>query len=116
MKSSKVYPEAVDEFVNNVLQQYKNRIDIIFLFGSVARGEAREESDIDILVVGDLDLDELVDVSFPLLLKYGKIISPKDMKKSRFDKMAKEGYSFINNILTEGVVLYERVGEASAEI
>ncbi|MDO8869608.1 MAG: nucleotidyltransferase domain-containing protein [Methanobacteriaceae archaeon] len=115
MKSFKVYPEAVDEFVNNIIQHYKRRIDIIFLFGSLARGKAREESDIDILVVVDLDLDENVDVSFFLLLKYGKIISPKDMKKSRFDKMAKEGFSFINNVLTEGVVLYERVGKASAE-
>jgi uncharacterized protein len=116
MKSLNQYPPAVDEFVSEMLQKHENSIDSIILFGSVARGEARDESDIDILVVGDLDLDDLVDVAFPLLLKYGKLISPKDMKKSRFDKLAKEGYSFINNVLTEGVVLYERVGKASAEI
>lgn len=81
----------------------------------LAVNEAREESDIDILVVGDVDLDELVDVSFPLLLKYGKLISAKDMKKSRFEKLAKEGYSFINNVLNEGVILYERMGKTFKE-
>lgn len=116
MKSLNQYPPAVDEFVDKILQKHQESIDAIILFGSVVRGDDHEESDIDILVVGDIDMDELVDVSFPLLLKYGKLISPKDMKKSRFDKLANEGYSFINNVLDDGVVLYERVGEASAEI
>ncbi|MEN4006007.1 MAG: nucleotidyltransferase domain-containing protein [Methanobacteriaceae archaeon] len=115
MKTPEKYPEEVYEFVKEILYRYKDRVETIILFGSVARGEAREESDIDILVVGDVDLDELVEVSFPLLLKYGKLISAKDMKKSSFKKQTKEGYSFINNVLNDGVILYERVGKASGE-
>ena len=112
MQIQKKYREAVEEFVRRVLERYRDKIDSIILFGSVARGEAKEDSDIDILVVGDVSLEELVEVSFPILLEYGELISAKNMEKDRFDFSAKEGYSFIRNVLREGVVLYERMGEA----
>lgn len=53
------------EFTGKVLQKYPDKVDAI-IFGSTARGEAREESDIGILVVGDVNLEELVDISFPI--------------------------------------------------
>jgi len=115
MQIHRKYREAVNEFVRRVLERYKDKIDSIILFGSVARGEAREDSDIDILVVGDVSLEELVEVSFPILLEYGEFISAKNMEKDRFDFSAKEGHSFVRNVLREGVVLYERMGEAFKE-
>jgi len=115
MKISERRRKAVEEFVRRALGRYGDRIDSIILFGSVARGEAKEDSDIDILVVGDVSLEELVEVSFPILLEYGELISAKSMKKDRFDFAAKEGHSFVRNVLREGVVLYERMGEAFGE-
>jgi uncharacterized protein len=109
------YMAIARKFTGRVLQKYPDKVDVIILFGSTARGEAREESDIDILVVGDVTLDELVDISFPMLLEYKKYISPKDMKKPYFEELNKEGYSFIRNVMDEGLVLYERVAEASGE-
>ena len=115
MQNQKKYRGAVEEFVRRVLERYRDKIDSIILFGSVARGEAKEDSDIDILVVGDVSLEELVEVSFPILLEYGELISAKNMEKDRFDFSAKEGYLFVRNVLREGVVLYERMGEAFGE-
>jgi predicted nucleotidyltransferase len=37
------YQHAVDEFVGRALAKYGDRIERIILFGSVARGEARED-------------------------------------------------------------------------
>lgn len=48
------YIAIAREFTGKVLQKYPNKVDVIILFRSTARGEAREESDIDILVVGDV--------------------------------------------------------------
>ncbi len=109
------YRSLAHEFAEKVLEKYGERIDTIILFGSTARGEARKESDIDILVVGEINSRELVDISYPMLLEHGKYISPKDMKKTYFNKLNREKYSFIQNILSEGQVLYERVAEASGE-
>jgi len=115
MEISERRREAVEEFVRRALSRYGDRIESIILFGSVARGEAKEDSDIDILVIGDVSLEELVEVSFPILLEYGELISAKNMEKDRFDFSAKEGHSFVRNVLKEGVVLYERMGEAFGE-
>lgn len=51
MKIQKRYQEAVDEFMKRVLEKYRDRIESIILFGSVARAVAKEESDVDILIV-----------------------------------------------------------------
>jgi predicted nucleotidyltransferase len=51
MELQKRYQRAVDEFLKRVLDHYRNRIEGVILFGSVARGEAKEDSDIDILVI-----------------------------------------------------------------
>ena len=115
MKIQEKYKRPVEEFVRRALEKYRDRIENIILFGSVARREAREDSDIDILVVGDVSLEELVDLTFPILLEYGELISAKDMKKDYFEFLIREEYSLIRNVLKEGVVLYERMGEAFGE-
>lgn len=108
----KNYQKAVNEFVKVVLDKYEKKIEIIILFGSVARGDAKEGADVDILVIGDVSLEELVDISLLILLEEGELILAKDIKKDRFEYLAREGYSFVRDVLRDGVVLYERMGEA----
>lgn len=115
MKIQERYRRPVEEFVKRALERYQDEIEGIILFGSVARGEGKEDSDVDILVIGDVSLEELVDISFPILLEYGELISAKDMKKEHLEYLAKEGYSFVKNVIREGAVLYERMGKAFGE-
>ena len=44
--------KALTDFRDRVVEELGNRINAIILYGSVARGEAGEESDIDVLIVG----------------------------------------------------------------
>ena len=97
------------------VERHKDKIESIILFGSVARGEAKEDSDVDILVIGDVSLEELVDISFPILLEHGKLISAKNMQREHFDFLVREGYSFAMTIFKDGRILYERMGEAFGE-
>jgi len=109
------YRKPIEEFVRKALERYEKKIERIILFGSVARGEGKEDSDVDILVVGDVSLDELVNISFPILLEHGELISAKNMNRGHFNFLVREGYSFARNILREGIILYERMGEAFGE-
>ena len=115
MKIQERYRRPVEEFVRRALERYRDEIEGIILFGSVARGEGKEDSDVDILVIGDVSLEELVDISFPILLEYEKLISAKNMNREHFDFLVREGYSFARNITKEGIILYERMGEAFGE-
>lgn len=88
------YQHAVDEFVNRAVAEYGDRIERIILFGSVARGEAGDDSDIDILILGDVSLEELVDISFPILLKYGETHLSKGYEKRTFLRFGSKGIFF----------------------
>jgi len=66
-------------------------------FGSYARGEFGEESDLDVLVIGDVKLNEVIDVSYPLSLKHGIYISPIVMSRDYFEMLKTEGTSFVKN-------------------
>lgn len=98
--------EALKQFVNRVKEKYENSVEEVILYGSYARGDAGEDSDIDILVIGDVSLDELVDISFPLLLKYGVYISSHVMTEKHFSYLDSEGYGFIKNVKKEGRVVH----------
>jgi predicted nucleotidyltransferase len=56
------YRKPIEEFVRRVLGRYRDEIEGIILFGSVARDEGKEDSDVDVLVVGDVCVEELVTI------------------------------------------------------
>ena len=103
------WKDALDEFIRKLKEKHGSRIDEIIIFGSYARGDAKEDSDVDVLIVGDVKLDEVIDISFPILLKYGVYISPIIMTKDYYEFLKFEKTSLIRNIFREGVRLYARV-------
>jgi len=107
MEIQKKYRGAVEEFVRRVLGRYRDKIDSIILFGSVARGEAKEDSDIDVLIVvkkEDFKLRRaLIGVAFDILLETGNDISVKVLSKNEFED--RRDFSFLRNIISEGVKL-----------
>lgn len=57
------HKEVVEEFVRKLKEKFGSRIESIVVFGS-SRGEWKEESDIDVLIIGDVKLDEIIDVTY----------------------------------------------------
>jgi len=105
MKIQKRYQEAVDEFMKRVLEKYRDRIESIILFGSVARGVAKEESDVDILIVTkaeDFRLRRaLIGIAFDILMQTEENISVKALSKEDFERH--KNFSFLRNVILEGV-------------
>ena len=104
------YQEAVDEFVRRVRRKYEDKIDSIILFGSVARGEAKEDSDIDILVVikkkNVKDMKEIYGIAFEVSMEYLLDVSPKVYGINEILNSLKIGVPFIKEVLKEGVSIY----------
>ena len=73
--------EILEEFRQEVQKIYGPRLRDIILYGSWARGDATEESDIDLLIIlaGEVvpgqEIDRMVDVITDINLKYGELIS-----------------------------------------
>jgi len=94
---------ALDEFLRRVEARFGDSVQEIILFGSYARGDYDEESDIDVLIVGDVDFDELMSIVTDILLEYGELVSPIVIKLGEFKRRED---SFIKMVLREGKVLY----------
>ena len=76
----------------------------IILFGSVARGEDTEESDIDILIVSNHreKIDDIIaDEVAWIMYDKNELISAHVMSEELFNKT--KSFSFLTNVLREGV-------------
>lgn len=73
--------KVLEEFKKKIEELYGERLKNLVLYGSWARGDATESSDIDLLVVlgGEVipgkEIDKMIDVITELNLKYGALIS-----------------------------------------
>jgi predicted nucleotidyltransferase len=101
------YKEPIEMFVDDALKKYGSVIDDIILFGSVATGHDKKDSDIDILVItheNDFRIEkDLIGTAFDILLKTGKDISVKVIQRRDYENMVKMNASFIRNIRSDGV-------------
>lgn len=79
----------------------------MMLFGSVARGDDNDESDIDILIVIHHDNQELEsvidDLVVDFILEKEEVISPHVMTEEHFNKT--KDYSFLKTVMAEGVAI-----------
>ena len=103
MQIQEEYQEAVKEFVRRAREKYDDKIDSFILFGSVARREAKKDSDIDILVIWNGDEAEgwraMTGLAFDVLLDEEKYISTKVLGLEDL----KAENPFIKNVMKEGV-------------
>ena len=53
-----IQPISVKEYILNALSPYMEDISGVYLYGSYARGEENEESDIDVLVISEKKLQD----------------------------------------------------------
>ena len=99
--------EELVEGIKNILED--NLISIV-LYGSVARGTATEESDIDIAIIVkqefDIELrDKVVELAVDIDLKYDTVLSIVDIDYNKYLEW-QDIMPFYKNIKKEGIVLW----------
>ncbi len=105
----------LDEFVKGVNQILGNRVKKIILYGSYARGDYNESSDIDIMILTDLTDDEIIkyrdcvtDIAYDIeeAYNFSIMLSPLVKNIDKFNYWL-EALPFYMNIQKEGVVISE---------
>jgi len=77
---------GVFELLKKALSPLSRKIDFAFVYGSVARGDDKAASDIDLMVVGAVSLDDILDVVSPFEKQLRRPVNPtiyslKDLKQ-----------------------------------
>ena len=111
-KINQKYQQAAAEFARRVASALGDRVDSIVLYGSVARGEAKRDSDIDILVVSPDPGSILGKVSeiceeFTIEHGYTFFISTVGFSRHQMDWHAKVRSPFIQNVFEDCVILHD---------
>lgn len=76
-----------------------NHIQTAFVFGSVARQEAHANSDIDLMVIGDLGLRTLIELLDGVTEQLGREINPHIMSQQKFNERLHNSEPFITRIM-----------------
>ena len=101
--------KAVNEFVEKA-----KGLDIekVILYGSVARGEyVPEKSDIDMLVISRKPRETyegILDVEFDIGIRDNILITTIVKSPNDFKRELEWGSPFLENVIEDGVILYER--------
>lgn len=70
-----------------------------FVFGSVAAGTQKPESDIDLFVIGDIRLRALSKLLKEPMVKTGREINPHAMTEEEFGRRMKEKEHFVSRVM-----------------
>lgn len=121
---NELYEKAAEEFARRVMERFSDSVNAIVLYGSVARGKAGEDSDIDVLVLtknGGPTRTELVDIGEDIDYdnEYRTLIMPLTMTPERLRELRLGQFPIADAILTEGLALnddgtFERIRESAA--
>lgn len=100
-----------EDLVRGLRLIFGDDIQMIILYGSVARNEATEESDIDIAIImrkdmGEVEKEQFIRWSAEMDIQYNRVFSIVDIREEQLEKWG-EILPFYKNVREEGVVLWK---------
>lgn len=103
--------EMREELIWGLTDIFRNNITMIILYGSAARGNATEESDIDIAIVVRNRMDDATKKRFfswaaDMDMRYERVFSIVDIEESNMQKW-EDVLPFYRNVKKEGIVLWK---------
>ena len=81
---------AIAERLRTFLKPVRDKIEIAFIYGSFASGSFSKSSDLDLMVVGDVDYLELVALVRKLSKEIGREVNTSCFTSSEFEEKLKE--------------------------
>lgn len=105
-KEKSRHEEAFEEFARRAKNKLGESIQRLMLYGSVARGEEGEKSDVDVLLVvkyKDEEIkEEIISIAYDVLMESGVYISPKILSREEYQRLKSSKSHFLRTAEGEG--------------
>jgi predicted nucleotidyltransferase len=97
--------------LQEALAPLKAKLDLAFIYGSIAKGTDTAKSDVDVIMVGkDLLLSEVLKLLLPVESQLGRKINPTLYTPAEYKRRRAQKDSFLNRVLGQPVI--PLIGEA----
>ncbi len=101
LKSILTKTAGVREVIQKALEPLLARIKVAFVYGSVAKGEETVSSDIDLMVIGDVEFREVVSCLTDIENKLGREINPTVYPPEEYKTKIRDKNHFLTSTLRE---------------
>ena len=85
--------------LQSILQPLADRLHYASIYGSLAKGTARADSDIDLIVVGDITLGEVLERVEPLEQTLGREVNARVFTRQEFQTRMDNADPFLTRVL-----------------
>jgi predicted nucleotidyltransferase len=85
--------------LRSALTPLAEKISLAFVFGSIVRGDESADSDVDLMVVGNVPLDEILACLAPVERALGRSINPTVYSSKEFRSKLADGNHFLSSVL-----------------
>lgn len=92
---------GIVDVISLALLPLAGKIDWVFIFGSVASGKETSASDIDLMIIGDVEFSEAVNVLYSVQATLGREINPKIYRKQEWIQMINNKDAFVKEVLAK---------------
>ena len=124
-----IYPELVSilrktsglaDVLAAQLEPVASRLHVAAVFGSLASNKASQASDVDLLIVGEIEFGEVTKLLYHTQAVLGREINPKVYSQDEWDSALKEGSEFVRSIVTNPLIFIignqDDLGESARHI
>ena len=99
---------GVADEIKGALRTFDNRIELGFIYGSIAKGTESKSSDIDLMLVGkELHYGELMEALVPLEDGLKRTINPTIYNPKDFKAKLEEGNSFVTRVMEQPKIMIQ---------
>lgn len=92
---------GLTDILSEGLMPVAERIEVAFVFGSMASGKANAGSDIDLMVIGEAGFGEVVQLLHPLQQTLGREINPKLYSRDEWKNLVRAQSAFVRDVLSK---------------
>ncbi|UAW65029.2 nucleotidyltransferase domain-containing protein [Mycoavidus sp. HKI] len=92
---------GIAHVIEQALMPVAAQIAIAFVFGSVARAQENENSDVDVMIIGALGFAEAVRLLYPVQATIGREINPKVFTVKEWRTKMEAGDSFVQDVVNK---------------
>ena len=90
---------GIADVIRDALKRIENIIDVALLYGSIARGDLRKDSDVDLMIIGRMEFREVSAALTQIAVKLHREVNPTVYPPTEFTEKVQSGNHFLKTVL-----------------